>query len=126
MSPMAKTICDSLERRRRELGMPYRVLAKRSGLGAVTVQRALKGDARARLDTITALANALGAEVTTTATDPRELRQREAEAKAKRLVAMAQGSAALEGQAVQQSTLSDMEQGLVDKLLGGSNRRIWA
>jgi hypothetical protein len=58
--------------------------------------------------------------------DADELLEREARQKAERLVGMVQGSAALEGQGLDEATRERMIQRTVHELLAGSRRKIWA
>ena len=113
-----------LQKRREELGMPMRVLAKRSGLGLRTVQRTLSGEAdNATLGTVARLATALG--VTLTARADRGMRRRHAGEKAGRLAAMVQGTSALEDQAVEPRVLKKITDRLRDEMLVGSSRKLW-
>lgn len=122
-----KDILERLQARRRALGMPYRVLAERAGLSLATVQRALGGGANVRFDTLTMIARAVGATVEL-ADDLTSQAMREAEAvkKARQLAAVAQGSAALEGQAVSSDTTKAVEDRLMHELLAGPAIRLWS
>jgi len=116
-----------LERRRRMLGMTCRTLADRCGVSLCTVQRVLAGDVPPRLPTLLAIAGALGAEIGITAERiPWQMRMRQARDKARALVSMAQGSAALEAQAVEEDVLDEATDQVAVELLAGSNRRLWA
>jgi transcriptional regulator with XRE-family HTH domain len=117
-----------LERRRRELGMSRHALARRSGVSLPTVQRILAGDRpRVSLASALALARALDVRlVLDPQSDPLEMREREARQKAERLVGLVQGSAALEGQGLDEKTRKRMIEQTVHELLAGSKRRIWA
>ena len=53
-------------------------------------------------------------------------RLEQAQAKAKTLVSLVQGSAALEGQAVSQADIDAMVRVTVEELLAGSDKRLWA
>jgi transcriptional regulator with XRE-family HTH domain len=117
-----------LDRRRRQLGMSRSVLAERSGISLPTVHRILAGDRHSpRLSSVLALASALGVRLgCDEESTADELRQKQAWLKAKRLVGMVQGSAALEGQGLDEETRERMVQQTVHELLAGSRRRIWA
>ena len=104
--------------------MPMSALAKRAGLGLRTVQRTLSGEAEdATLGTMTQLANALG--VTFKAELDERMRHRVAEAKARRLAAMVQGTSALEDQAVEAHVLNRITRRLRDQLLAGAGSKLW-
>jgi transcriptional regulator with XRE-family HTH domain len=116
-----------LDRRRKNLGMSRAVVAKRSGIPLVTVERILSGrEARPGMPSVLAIAEALGIPWTF---DVRhgidEMRERQARHKAKRLVALVQGTSGLEGQAVDADELRRMENQTALELLAGSNRRLW-
>jgi len=55
-----------------------------------------------------------------------ELRYRQADAKARRLVQLVQGSAALEGQGVSPAEFERLVAKARQELLDGSNHRLWA
>ncbi len=120
-----------LQNRRWQLGMPYKVLAKRANLGMVTVQRVLNGDTGVRFNTLAAIAECLGINFEATGTikvnttDVNTILEQQARKKAKRLVALTQGSAGLEGQGVGTDTLRQVEDKIVHELLAGSKKRLW-
>jgi transcriptional regulator with XRE-family HTH domain len=118
----------SLSRRREQLGMTHAALSTRSGLSLPTVQRILAGDPpTARLSSVLALAMALEMRLELEPrSDADEVLDREARKKAERLVGMVQGSAALEGQGLDEAARERMIQRTVHELLAGSRRRIWA
>ena len=116
-----------LQRIRKELGMTYQVLAERSGLGMRTVQRVLAdGDASASFNTILKIAHALGASIRLDAADSNDVRRTQAERKANQLVALVQGTSALEAQAVNDSSKRALKRRTVSELLSGSSRRLWS
>ena len=127
MAPVIELI-RSLNRRREQLGMTLDALAERSGVSLPTVQRILAGDQpRASLPSVLALADALEMRLDLKPrSDADELLDREARRKAERLVGMVQGSAALEGQGLDEATRERMIQRTVHELRAGSKRRIWA
>ena len=117
-----------LDRRRRELGLSYEVLAQRCGVSRPTLQRILSGRHRtARFANIVAIASALGFDLKLDSRiDPRDLKRTQAERKAKKLVGIVQGTSALEGQALDASTLEALVEETTHKLLAGPNRRLWS
>jgi transcriptional regulator with XRE-family HTH domain len=120
-------ILESLYRRRRDLGMPYDELARRCGVSISTLKRVLGGEATASFATVSAIADALGVRLGSEhAEDVASMRQRQARAKARTLVALVQGTSALEGQAVASTDIELMEQRTAAELLSGPARRLWA
>jgi hypothetical protein len=57
---------------------------------------------------------------------PPELKREQAERKAKKLVALVQGTSGLEGQAVDRETIESMVKQTTQELLAGSTRRLWS
>ncbi|MFC1610479.1 helix-turn-helix domain-containing protein [Myxococcota bacterium] len=113
-------------RRRDELGLTNVGLARLTGLGLATVQRALS-DGNARLGTLTRIADALGVDLVATERVPiTRLREGQARRKARELVGLVQGSSALEAQAVGNAETEAMIERTVRDLLRGSNRALWA
>ena len=81
----------------------------------------------ASFSTVTAVADALGVDLTAApAEDVTSMRERQAHHKARLLVALVQGTSALEGQAVAATDIALMEQRTVAELLAGSARKLWA
>jgi hypothetical protein len=128
---------DSSDRRRRDLGMPFRVLSERSGVSMPVVQRLLAGKISApRFPSVVAVGKALGLDGVQflddgsisfgSKTDARVLRERQARTKARRLVGMVQGTSALEGQAVSAAASEEMVERTYHELLSGSNHRLWS
>lgn len=117
-----------LERRRRELGISRPVLAQRSGVSLPTVTRILTGDLNhTSVANVRTVAAALGVELAVEATtDSHELREREALAKATKIVRLVQGSSGLEAQAVDPVAYQRMINQTTHELMAGSRRRIWA
>ena len=93
-----------------------------------TVQRALSGEAGdIRLESLLALAHALGAELGLVRVKKvRAILRRQARAKARQLAAVAQGSASLEGLAVPGPALRAVEAKIQDKLMSGPAARLWS
>lgn len=132
MSPLMTNILGCLEQRRRDMGVPYHVLAETTGLGIATVQRTLKGTTEARMDTMGAIAAVLGVTLgigaNTTIIEEGsvdELLEERARQKAEKLVAHAQATAGLEAQAVTEGTIQQAKKELIRRLLVGSKRKLW-
>ncbi len=118
----------SLDQRRRQLGMSYAVLAKRSGVSMATVVRTLSGKhPEVGFGSVVRIATALGVRIQLTPRmSAQELRRQQAEEKARRLVGLVQGTAGLEGQAVGPEALAELTQETADTLLAGSRRNLWS
>jgi len=120
-------ILANLYRRRHDLGMPYEELARRCGVSISTLKRVLAGEATAGFSTVSAIAGALGVRLGPEHTeDIASMRERQARTKARTLVALVQGTSALEGQAVDPTDIELMEQRTAAELLSGPGRRLWA
>ena len=117
-----------LDRRRRELGLSYELLAQRCGLSRPTVYRILSGHhGAASFASVAAIAESLGLEIRFhSRVDPRTLRRDQAQRKAKQLVALVQGTSGLEGQAVDRRAIEAMVERTTDELMAGSKRRLWS
>jgi transcriptional regulator with XRE-family HTH domain len=118
----------SLDERRRELGLSYELLSRRCGVSRPTVQRILSGHhAAASFANVLAIAESLGLGLRfDSAVDTRDLRQEQAERKAKKLVALVQGTSGLEGQAVDEKSVESMVEQTMHELLAGSKRKLWS
>ena len=118
----------NLDQRRRELGLSYELLSKRCGVSRPTVQRILSGHhAAASFANIVAIAESLGLGLRfDSRIDARELKREQAERKAKKLVALVQGTSGLEGQAVDEESVESMVEQTTHELLAGSKRRLWS
>ena len=119
---------ECLEQRRCELGISKPQLARRSRVSLATVQRLLGGQIdNATVANVRAVSSALGVNLTASAasTSP-EMQEQEATAKAEDIVAMIQGTSALEGQAVDSELRQQMVQRTVHELMAGSKRRLWS
>ena len=121
------TSSHELEQRRRALGMSYPALARRSGVAEATLKRMLRGDiSRAVLGNVDAACKALGMSVSFQRTKPeQEFREEQALRKARRIVALVQGTSALESQAVDERTVQSMVRRTANELLAGSPRKLW-
>lgn len=119
-------ILAGLNERRRQLGMSEIVVAQRAGLSLTTAQRALAGRGNPGYRAVEAIANALVAPLGRKPEDIALTLEKQAAAKAERLVRLVQGSSALEGQAVDRATRRQMVQRTKAELLAGPRRRLWA
>ncbi len=118
----------SLDVRRRALGLSYELLSKRCGVSRPTVQRILSGrHSAASFTNIVAIAESMGLSLSLASeVTPPKLKREQAELKAKRLVALVQGTSGLEGQAVEKEAIVLMIEKTTHELLVGSNRRLWS
>ncbi len=114
--------------RRRDLRMSLAALAKRSGVSLPTVARILSGRApHASVANVLAIANSLGMTLGANAVAAAsEFRNEQAERKARQIVALVQGTSALEAQAVDDRTIREMTRQTVCELLAGSPRTLWS
>ena len=116
-----------LNSRRIELDMTFAVLAERSGLSLPTVQRILAGKQEPTSGHLNALAEAMGMALKLVPkVRPTQLKLRQAQAKAQRLVALSQGTAALEAQAVGQKTRKNLVKETVQQLLAKPKQLLWS
>ena len=118
----------NLDERRRDLGLSYELLSKRCGVSRPTVQRILSGrHAAASFANIMAIAESLGLGLRfDSVVDARELKREQAKRKAKKLVALVQGTSGLEGQAVDEEAVESMVEQTTHELLAGSKRKLWS
>jgi len=119
---------DVLNRRRKELGMTFEALAKRSGVSMPTVVRILSGkDPHAGFDKVSAIARTLAVVVAfQPAGTSQEIKERQAAKKARELVGLVQGNAGLEAQAVRAAELDSMTRQTAHELLAGPARFLWS
>ena len=114
-----------LNARLKDLGMTQQQLAARAQVGLATVARVLSGGS-ATLDSISKVATALGMDVRLQVREKvNDLRLRQARQKARRLVGQVQGSAGLEGQAVDERSLNEMVERTARELLESRARVLW-
>ncbi len=118
----------NLDERRRDLGLSYELLSKRCGVSRPTVQRILSGrHVAASFANIVAIAESLGLDLRFDArVDAGDLKREQAERKAKKLVALVQGTSGLEDQAVDKKAVASMVEQTTQELLTGSKRRLWS
>jgi transcriptional regulator with XRE-family HTH domain len=128
MVQVIQPISKRLNERRERLGVSCSVLAKRVGVSLRSVQRILSGEeANPGFSTVAKLAGELGVGVRfDDEVDVRTIRRRQAERKAERILAIVQGSSALEAQALSRQTLRELREKTINELLAGSPRKLWA
>jgi transcriptional regulator with XRE-family HTH domain len=117
----------ALESRRKQLGLTYAALARRSKVSQPTVVRILSGrHPQASFHNVAAIAEALGLSIAfTPIATVSEMRRQQARAKARKLVSLVQGTSGLEAQAVDAQQLEELtEQATID-LLAGSRLKLW-
>ncbi len=126
--PDKTNFLQELDQRRRELGLSFERLALRSGVSRPTVQRILSGtQAAASFSNILSIASCLGLTLRFESDiDPETLRRDQARRKARKLVALVQGTSGLEGQAVDDQAVESMVERTTDELLSGPKRRLWS
>jgi hypothetical protein len=125
---MATNLLDLLRQRRHELGLSYPMLSKRSGVPIATLKRMLGGDfGKASLQNVCAVAAAMGVTLQGKPdSTPTDYQEKVAKEKAEKLVAMVQGTLALESQAVGAGKIAEMVQKTVHELVAGPPRRLWS
>ena len=124
-----RNIAMQLDNRRKRLGLSCAAVADRAGIGLRTVQRALSGrGVMPELGTMERIAHALGASIALKLheRDIDRMKEDQAKAKAKRLVALTQGTSGLEAQAVPAKAVARMVKKTTHELLSGSPRKLWA
>ena len=128
MAKVVRPISSRLSERREKLGLSCSVLARRVGISLRSVQRILSGEeANPGFATVASLARELGVGVRfDDEVDLRTIRRRQAERKAARILALVQGSSALEAQGLSNKTLRDLREKTIHELLAGSPRKLWA
>jgi transcriptional regulator with XRE-family HTH domain len=117
-----------LNERREKLGISCAVLAKRTGISLRSVQRIFSGEeSNPGFSIVASVARELGLGVRfDDEMDVPTIRKRQAERKADRLLAIVQGSSALEAQAVPRKSIREMREKTINELLAGSDRKLWA
>jgi len=122
-------VANQLEERRKRLGLSCAAVAHRAGLGLRTVQRALSVDAIIpEFSTLNAIAQAMGAwvQVELKGPDVEQLKEQQAQRKARQLVSLTQGTSALEAQGISKRDLARMTKQTARQLLAGPTRKLWA
>jgi transcriptional regulator with XRE-family HTH domain len=121
-----QSILRNLNARRKELGMTWDILAKRSGLSRATAIRLLSGDhTGAGFLHIVAVAEALGVEVKFTEVGVEDFVEQQVDRQARRLVGMVQGTMGLEAQGVNEEAASQMVKKTRHELLAGKRKQLW-
>lgn len=119
-------IAEQLELRRHRLEMSRTALAKRSGVSFPQVRRILDGKEQPRVDTLRAIATALGMEFSLVEKcDAEEYRMQRAQEKGAKLAGMVQGTMGLESQGVDEAAMKSLVQHQVNAMLAGSGRTLW-
>jgi transcriptional regulator with XRE-family HTH domain len=127
MTSQLHNLAKRLNERRERLGLSCAALATKTGLSLRTVQRILGGkESDPGFATIASLADALGVKLRFDEEDIEAIRQRQAERKAKQLVALVQGNSAMESQGLPRAAIRDLRKRTVHELLAGSSRKLWA
>jgi transcriptional regulator with XRE-family HTH domain len=127
MTHQADNLAGALDERRQALGMSIRILSRKCHLSPCTVQKALSGSRRERIDTLLTIAQALGLTVQIKpAQSVESFRKSAAKSKAERIVNRTQGNFALEGQAVPAAAQRRIENRIAKKLLTGPRIRLWS
>ena len=119
----------SLDKRRRDLGMPLKYVSERAKVSPGTVQRVLAGDPGARIETVTAIGDALGVpdlNFPGARRPPNRMRRSQAALKARKIVGMVQGTSALEAQALSDADRKLMIENTISELLSGPRSQLWA
>lgn len=126
--PKRQNLFETLEARRRELGLSQAALAKLSGVSLPTVHRILAGHGSgASFENVLLIAQTLGMNLEAVSNiSTEQLLAHQARKKAERLVGMVQGTSALEGQGVSRQQIGRMITKTAQELLAGSRRRLWA
>jgi transcriptional regulator with XRE-family HTH domain len=116
----------TLNTRRKNLGMSMAALARRSKVSLPTVQRILSGKApHASIANLLSIASALGVQIQMQMKPVRQVRREQAMEKARKLVGMVQATSALEGQAVATEAANKMIAKTAKELLAASERTLW-
>lgn len=107
--------------------MTHAALAERSGVPEPTVKRILGGRAaEASYANVAAVAAALGVTIQFDESDPDDLRDAQARAKAEHVARIVQATSALEGQGVDARTFRRLVERSRRELLTGPSRRLWS
>jgi transcriptional regulator with XRE-family HTH domain len=121
-------IATQMQRRRKALGMSCPLLAMRSGVSLLTVQRILRdGGEHTTFASLSAVARALGMEFELKSlSEPQAFAEQQATIKIEAIARMVQGSSALESQAVDPETYRQMVRQSMHELMAGPRRRLWS
>ena len=124
----ATYILKKLDQRRQALDMPLKELSSRANVSLSTVRRVVAGEPGARIETVTAIGDALGVPNLNfpKARPPDKMRRLQAALKARKIVGMVQGTSALEAQAVSELDKKRMIENTINELLCGPRSQLWA
>ena len=119
---------EKLNQQRRELGMTFEALSKRSEVPVSTLKAIFKkGVEHATFSNVASIADALGLDIELAdEVDSYELLHQQAVNKARELVGMVQGTSGLSSQAVGPNQIEKMVSQLTHQLMSGSRRKLWA
>jgi len=127
MTAIAQNLSTRLNQRRQDVGVTFALLAQRTGLSLRTVQRVLSGEENdPGFGTVVSIAEALGVSLRFEADDADEFRRKRAEQKADQVLALVQGTSALEAQALSDESKRRLKERTVHELLAGPRRKLWA
>lgn len=116
----------TLDKKRRTLGMSLEVLAKRSNVSLATVVRILSGKgSSASFESVWAIANALGVQLRLDSKGTRNVLREQVKKKATEAVKLVQGTNLLEGQGINQASLRELRRKAIAALLAGPRRNLW-
>ncbi len=122
----SQNISNQMNDQREAMGLSISALARLSGLNRNTVGRAMRSPAHERFSTLLAIGNVLGVSIGVTRQRTfTAVREARAKYKATKLVEMAQGNFALEGQAVNEEEEKRIIKKVTELILSGKNIRLW-
>lgn len=116
-----------LEKQRRSLRIPFRVLAEMAGLSPATVRRVLQTQKpSSSLESVLAIAEVLGASVELKIEDPEMVVERQIQATSKAIATMVQGTMALESQGTTDPRqIEALVETAAREIRSGPRERIW-
>jgi transcriptional regulator with XRE-family HTH domain len=113
--------------RRREIGMPFAALARRSGVSEPTVKRILGGQVTsASFANVARAASTLGLSLKFGETGTQDILRAQARGKAEQIARLLQGTSALEIQAAEAEAYERPVEKSYHELLAGPWRRLWS
>ena len=118
---------NALNSQRKAIGMPLRILAKRSSLSKATVCRILTGKkSSASIENVVAIANVLEVSISIVPRNPEKVVRLEVERRAKVVAELTQGTMALESQGLTEQEDVDTLVKKAKKVIGAKPRkRLW-
>lgn len=119
---------DALDKQRRKLKMSLPILAERAHLSRATVCRILKEKrTTSSLESVLAVANALGAEAKLRIQDPEKFVEQQVQKRARKIVRMVQGTMALEGQGITDPNhLGQLVETAAQEIRAKPRKQLWA